>query len=154
MTLSCSLTVASPPLPPVKLPVFRIMAGKCSVLMKQGKYEIPCPCDGFEALSEQLQPGNPDIICLGCEHYLSQHGPTSSADIQPTTDKLISLQKGEAGSAKATGKRKMAEKEQPEIDVGSVCLCSETIQKLAELVDEKRVVHIRGTPASGKTTLA
>ncbi|KAF5859922.1 hypothetical protein ETB97_002236 [Aspergillus alliaceus] len=31
---------------------------------------------------------------------------------------------------------------------------SETVSKLADLIDEQKVVHVRGTPASGKTTLA
>ncbi|RHZ73855.1 hypothetical protein CDV55_107981 [Aspergillus turcosus] len=31
---------------------------------------------------------------------------------------------------------------------------SETVAKLADLIDSQKVVHVRGTPASGKTTLA
>ncbi|RHZ44951.1 uncharacterized protein CDV56_100341, partial [Aspergillus thermomutatus] len=31
---------------------------------------------------------------------------------------------------------------------------SETVSKLADLIDSQKVVHVRGTPASGKTTLA
>jgi energy-coupling factor transporter ATP-binding protein EcfA2 len=30
----------------------------------------------------------------------------------------------------------------------------ETVEKLATLLDEKAVVHVRGTPATGKSTLA
>ncbi|KAL2807614.1 hypothetical protein BJX63DRAFT_411689 [Aspergillus granulosus] len=87
------------------------MAGKCRGLLKHLKYEIYCPCAGFEALSEQLQPGHPNIICRGCGHRLSQHGPTSLADIQPATDKLITLQQtGEADSATARGKKKRKRK--------------------------------------------
>ncbi|KAL4783696.1 hypothetical protein BJX76DRAFT_357720 [Aspergillus varians] len=35
-----------------------------------------------------------------------------------------------------------------------VCPRVETVMKLADLLDKKRIVHIRGTPSSGKTTLA
>ena len=36
----------------------------------------------------------------------------------------------------------------------SICPRADTIQKLATILDEERVVHVRGTPSSGKTTLA
>jgi KaiC/GvpD/RAD55 family RecA-like ATPase len=29
-----------------------------------------------------------------------------------------------------------------------------TVQRLAELLDEYKIVHVRGTPVTGKTTLA
>lgn len=35
-----------------------------------------------------------------------------------------------------------------------ICLRTDTVEKLATILDEKRVVHVRGTPSSGKTTLA
>ena len=35
-----------------------------------------------------------------------------------------------------------------------ICPRTDTVEKLAELLDKKRVVHVRGTPCSGKTTLA
>jgi hypothetical protein len=35
-----------------------------------------------------------------------------------------------------------------------ICPRTDTVKKLATLLDEKRVVHVRGTPSSGKTTLA
>ena len=35
-----------------------------------------------------------------------------------------------------------------------ICPRTDTVKKLAALLDEKRVVHVRGTPSSGKTTLA
>ena len=34
------------------------------------------------------------------------------------------------------------------------CPRTDTIKKLATILDERRVVHVRGTPSSGKTTLA
>jgi hypothetical protein len=34
------------------------------------------------------------------------------------------------------------------------CPRTETVRKLAELVDKYKVIHVRGTPASGKSTLA
>src|ERR1700722_6794495 len=35
-----------------------------------------------------------------------------------------------------------------------ICPRTNTVEKLAKILDEKRVVHVRGTPYSGKTTLA
>lgn len=35
-----------------------------------------------------------------------------------------------------------------------ICPRTDTIRKLATILDEERVAHVRGTPASGKTTLA
>jgi len=35
-----------------------------------------------------------------------------------------------------------------------ICPRMDTVQKLATILDEKKVVHVRGTPSSGKTTLA
>lgn len=35
-----------------------------------------------------------------------------------------------------------------------ICPRTDTIEKLATILDERRVVHVRGTPSSGKTTLA
>ena len=35
-----------------------------------------------------------------------------------------------------------------------ICPRTDTIQKLAKILDEYRVIYIRGTPSSGKTTLA
>src|SRR5436305_8632164 len=35
-----------------------------------------------------------------------------------------------------------------------ICPRTDTVEKLATLLDEKRVVHVRGTPSAGKTTLA
>jgi hypothetical protein len=35
-----------------------------------------------------------------------------------------------------------------------ICPRTDTVEKLVTILDEKRVVHVRGTPSSGKTTLA
>lgn len=35
-----------------------------------------------------------------------------------------------------------------------ICPRTDTVEKLSTILDEKRVVHVRGTPSSGKTTLA
>jgi hypothetical protein len=39
-------------------------------------------------------------------------------------------------------------------DNPDICPRTDTVEKLATILDEKRVIHVRGTPASGKTTLA
>src|SRR3954452_22274085 len=39
-------------------------------------------------------------------------------------------------------------------DIPYRCPRTDTVKKLAAVLDEKRVDHVRGTPSSGKTTLA
>jgi hypothetical protein len=36
----------------------------------------------------------------------------------------------------------------------SICTRDETVSKLAEIVDLEDIVHVRGTPASGKSMLS
>jgi len=39
-------------------------------------------------------------------------------------------------------------------DDPDICPRTDTVEKLATILDEKRVIHVRGTPCSGKTILA
>ncbi|KAL2821050.1 hypothetical protein BJX63DRAFT_418092 [Aspergillus granulosus] len=107
------------------------MAGKCEGVITSVQLRIPCPCVGFQGLS---QPGQLDVPCIVCGHPLSQHRSTSLADLQPEMNDITPLQKREA-------------------DI-SMNPRSDTTEKLADLIDKRSVVHVRGTPACGKTTLA
>ena len=46
-------------------------------------------------------------------------------------------------------------KEQPSLEDNlHICPRPDTVEKLATMLDDERVIHVRGTPSSGKTTLA
>ncbi|KAL2819130.1 hypothetical protein BJX63DRAFT_28379 [Aspergillus granulosus] len=119
------------------------MAGKCEAIVEYGEFRMPCPCDRFEGLS---QPGQPDVSCKRCLHPLSQHGSTSLADIQPEMNDKTPLQKRDADLAE--------DNILAHLNLAPMYPRPDTVQKLANLVDQQKVVHVRGTPASGKTTLA
>ncbi|RAL17123.1 uncharacterized protein BO97DRAFT_431122 [Aspergillus homomorphus CBS 101889] len=113
-------------------PVLRIMSGKCHFLVPVGTLTICCPCTGFTGTSTD---GQLDILCQACLHPLTQHGDVISAEVYST----------QQGSS------------QLEISVPLdpfISPPSETVSKLVDLIDSEKVVHVRGTPASGKTTLA
>ncbi|KAL2820673.1 hypothetical protein BJX63DRAFT_280234 [Aspergillus granulosus] len=145
-SISSILTVVSSPpsSPPAKLPIFKIMAGNCEGVITSVQVRVPCPCVGFEGLS---QPGQLDVPCIVCGHPLSQHRSTSLADRQPEMGSAAPLQQHrEAGPAEddtATGP-----------NLASVYPRPDTVEKLAELVDQQKIVLVRGTPSSGKTMLA
>ncbi|KAI9371775.1 hypothetical protein BJX61DRAFT_510218 [Aspergillus egyptiacus] len=115
-----------------KFPVLRIMSGSCNSPIMVGNLTARCPCTGFTGTSKD---GQLDIFCQKCLHPLTQHGDASSAvvdSIQQGSDQL----KTSSNPFQYLSPR------------------SETVSKLADLIDSQKVVHVRGTPASGKTTLA
>ncbi|KAL4942456.1 hypothetical protein BDV06DRAFT_211805 [Aspergillus oleicola] len=114
-----------------KFPVLRIMSGSCKSPVPVGKLTIRCPCKGFTGIS---QDGQLNIVCEECLHPLTQHGDASSAEVDSTQ-----------GSSQLETSFILCQYLSPR---------SETVSRLADLIDSQKVVHVRGTPASGKTTLA
>ncbi|PYH94808.1 hypothetical protein BO71DRAFT_352744 [Aspergillus ellipticus CBS 707.79] len=99
---------------------------------------IPCICEqGFFAMSsdsiEQKQ-------CTYCNHTVSEHDDVETPSGCPPS--ALHLE----------------EFEEPGIDKVTqsplTCLREDTISAFAEVVKANPVVHVRGTPSSGKTTLA
>ncbi|EAL88434.1 hypothetical protein AFUA_1G07240 [Aspergillus fumigatus Af293] len=115
-----------------KFPVLRIMSGDCNYLFTAGNITVRCPCKGFTGTSKD---GQLDIFCQNCSHSLTQHGDVSSAEVDSTQQRSSQL-------------------ETSSILCPYISPRSETVSKLADLIDSQKVVHVRGTPASGKTTLA
>jgi len=137
-------TCTSAPFEVVKVtPRFRIMAaGKCTVILKVGKLEVPCPCgQGIFTLASQ---SGLDECCTQCHHLLSDH---QDAQID------VSLSQGLASvSSQDQGQQHV---QQPKAtDHQSICPRQSTVSMLATLVDSERIVHVRGTPASGKSILS
>ncbi|PLN86024.1 hypothetical protein BDW42DRAFT_121850 [Aspergillus taichungensis] len=51
-TSQSTTTVTSVSTTPSKLPVLRIMSGKCNFLFTAGTLTVCCPCDGFTEMFE------------------------------------------------------------------------------------------------------
>lgn len=132
VTSQSSVTVTPVSSRKSKFPVLRIVSGRCNYLITVGKLTTLCPCTEFSGTS---QNGQLNIICEKCDHPLTQHGDASSVEIDSTQQGSRQLEK--------------ASKTCPYLSSRS-----ETVSKMAELVDSQKVVHVRGTPASGKSTLA
>ncbi|PKY02893.1 hypothetical protein P168DRAFT_305277 [Aspergillus campestris IBT 28561] len=105
----------------------RIMAsGRCQFETEQNG---SCDCSrGLYILAAENRLSDD---CLNCHHPLSKHADGETDKIMPRPLK----------SRKVT-------------DDLSICPREGTVQQLADLILSRKVVHVRGTPASGKTTLA
>lgn len=56
-------------------------------------------------------------------------------------------------SSPAPDSRHLLKKSIANLKYPDICPRTKTVETLARIIDEKRVVHVRGTPSSGKTTL-
>ncbi|OGM44053.1 hypothetical protein ABOM_007799 [Aspergillus bombycis] len=119
-----------------------LAAGPCTATCKSGKLKIPCPCtQGIFTVT----PGSPlEGTCEDCDHLLSLHRSFGSKS--SPTDILAS-----AGNSDHTRQRVMHRLTTSD---PTRCLRRDTVSKLAAAVDDKDVIHVRGTPASGKTVLS
>ena len=119
------------------------MSGRCTVvLMTLGEFAVPCPCGRgeFDApLSTE---------CKRCTHSLFQHEDASPAPAQDS----MSQSQGMASSMAVDGHVPNLADEVQSDPLGSQR--KDTVSALWERLQQVRVVHVRGTPASGKSTLA
>ncbi|WEW54602.1 hypothetical protein PRK78_000022 [Emydomyces testavorans] len=98
--------------------------GPCRIMI--GRME--CPCTGGRAASEYSE-ALPPHVCEVCKHAMSDHDAYGEA------------------AGKTKGRYWWTQNP-------AHCPRRDTVQKLAQLLDQFKVIHVRGTPASGKTTLA
>ncbi|KAE8399221.1 hypothetical protein BDV37DRAFT_261238 [Aspergillus pseudonomiae] len=130
-----AITVATILISPAEMPT--ISVGKCAWSCGL----TICTCTGFKAqVQEPLTRNLPSIKCPRCHHTVSDHGRTTSLatshDVGPASVE------------------KTANHEEKGHELPFVSHRTDTVKKLADLIDRVNVVHVRGTPASGKTTLA
>ncbi|OJD14254.1 hypothetical protein AJ78_05383 [Emergomyces pasteurianus Ep9510] len=92
-----------------------------------------CVCDSGTARSN-LYEDNSDAICSVCDHPMALH-----TDYHPSED--------------VTSKPE-EESETPLRIPNDICPRQKTVCRLAELIENYTVIHVRGTPSSGKSTLA
>lgn len=79
MASSHSTTAATPVSTSTsKIPVLRVIAGKCNYPLTVGNLTVCCPCKEFTGTSKG---GQLDICCQTCLHPLTQHGDASSAEV-------------------------------------------------------------------------
>ncbi|KAE8378205.1 hypothetical protein BDV26DRAFT_261958 [Aspergillus bertholletiae] len=112
----------------------RIMAaGECKVEFTSGKIRVPCPCT--RGIFEINLTADPLAKCSECDHSLEDHEDAVSSKQQVEKDTESPLH------------RRI-------VDDMNFCPRQDTVTKLIDLIDLYPIIHVRGTPASGKTTLA
>src|SRR5437762_12318947 len=117
-------------------PTLRIMgSGPCTYLVSIGKIKFPCPCrqGGFNIQSNIPIQGNEE--CQECAHPLSSHQDITSSAL-PQHIRPRSTTKPSADEDPLISKRE------------------DTVAVLWEQLQVVRMMHVRGTPASGKSALA
>ncbi|KAL4788605.1 hypothetical protein BJX76DRAFT_1427 [Aspergillus varians] len=130
------------PLPQNKLTsISRTMStGRCTAVLKTGKYELTCPCS--EGVFIMTSQSTLEMKCQECDHLLLDH-EDSHPRSSPTELSAF------AGNSNYT----QEDLTKPTI-IRTRCLRKDTVSKVAAAVDSQNVIHIRGTPASGKTVLS
>lgn len=129
--------------------------GPCQFESRTGQFK--CPCKAGSGISS-TSAVDLQMLCSECGHPLAQHmhygegaihAPFSYRRSVPnfalpeSPDHLLPP----SASPQSSGK--------PHFKVeDDVCPRSETVETLVQMLNEYAVVHVRGTPATGKTTLA
>ncbi|KAL2829696.1 hypothetical protein BDW59DRAFT_32780 [Aspergillus cavernicola] len=120
---------------PASPPTFHIMAGKCRYEITEGCTRTCCLCSQFEAsLDPELSAKDAvNKACSRCGHSVLEHEEASHfiRFSAPANDTL-----------------------EDDFDSHFMSQRKDTVVQLANLLENQKVVHVRGTPASGKTTLA
>ncbi|PLN74690.1 hypothetical protein BDW42DRAFT_181882 [Aspergillus taichungensis] len=115
-------------------------AGPCGYLYGSGTLKTKCACPmGFV---QQDRASDEHAKCQTCDHEIMFH---ESATQSPN----IALNHGIGSVVSNTIPERVIN-----FSSDHICPRHDTINKLIDLLREKSVVHVRGTPASGKTVLA
>ncbi|KAL5356892.1 hypothetical protein BJX96DRAFT_143569, partial [Aspergillus floccosus] len=129
--------------PPRAPSLLRIMAsGKCRGIITSGRINLPCPCEqGIFAISST---SNVQKRCTHCNHTIGEH-----EDVKSLAEDSLSVNglDQEQQDVEKTRACKVT-------DTPLTCPRQDTVSAFAGIIASEPVVHVRGTPASGKTTLA
>ncbi|OJD12521.1 hypothetical protein AJ78_06903 [Emergomyces pasteurianus Ep9510] len=131
------------------------MVGPCT--FTSGTLKCMCTEGSCASLIDAV---NPDALCNRCLHPMKVHSSYGKQKVPSilvyyyNCGGILSLTITAPPSSEAT--------ETPHNDIQpplpsqffDICPRERTVQSLARLLEENTVMHIRGTPASGKTTLA
>jgi hypothetical protein len=129
------------------------MSGRCTATIVAGKFNYPCACLLGEYDISLSGVDTRDIECKACTHLLSQHEDAGSSIAQDSLSQGVS---SFILSIVADG-RVIGPAGRPQtllVDDPSESPRRDTVTTLWDRIQEVGVVHIRGTPASGKSTLA
>lgn len=118
--------------------VVKITMGSCTFIHHKWG---PCDCK----TGSTITPGHHNGNCKTCGHDMQVHR---------SYGKPISISQKVLGSFEDHSGHHYHYSPPNQPLHPDICPRSETITKLVEMLDELGVIHIRGTPASGKTTLA
>lgn len=117
------------------------MKGPCQASLQAGRLSVACPCKLGRALGPFSPNEDPD--CEDCNHPLSDHSPYLSEQLMeaealpPQNPPSVSKHEVLAFAFSAT-----------------TCRREQTVRNLSKMLMEYKVIHVRGTPTSGKTYLA
>ncbi|PYH70284.1 ATP-binding protein [Aspergillus vadensis CBS 113365] len=134
---SAMTNAACPQIP--NAPVRILASGKCTFILTAGRLKFYCPCDKG---TFHLSSVDPDEKCERCEHTLNYHEDAVSSAVPQNTEQVI------------------PDEDRNETQYGwieddpYICPRQDTVTELIKLIDAYPVILVRGTPASGKTTLA
>lgn len=137
-----------------------VLLGKCKVRGPAGTYECPC-------VNGRYFTGIPSSTCTECLHPLTLHdeyGKNRSISfslhnpaVKHDSDcPLVPVAPQFPGQPYSTidDQSRLVHGSTPIGRLSSISPREKTVTGLQKLLDEYRVVHVRGTPSSGKTTLA
>jgi hypothetical protein len=127
---------------------FQITMGPCTFKIKNGSM---CSCTSGSCTSNTYA-NTIEERCESCEHLMSLHsdyGKTFHLLKHVDADICFTVPTSLSAGPSNPPKEPFPFHSDPH-----VCPRTKTVAKLAARLDEKRVVHVRGTPASGKTILA
>lgn len=122
------------------------MFGPCRVTIQEGRFHCFCKAGVHVHPSTSIDLSEP---CSTCNHPLVEHEdvPDHSFD---SVHKLSTLEPKPSGSSSSVPAVQLA-------DTGlsnTISPRTRSIETLARLLDEHAMIHVRGTPASGKSTMA
>jgi hypothetical protein len=130
-----------------------VMSGRCTATVVIGKITIPCPClhGVFDVPLGTIN--TTEANCQDCAHLLSQHEDAGSSIAQDSLSQgmssfIISI----VADGRVIGPA--GRPQTPLVDDPSESPRRDTVATLWGRIQEVGVVHVRGTPASGKSTLA
>ncbi|KAL4970219.1 uncharacterized protein BDV14DRAFT_186686 [Aspergillus stella-maris] len=113
--------------------------GKCTAHASFGMFDVACPCPaGLFTWSESAF----ETICQRCGHPLQDH-----RDFSP--EPALKEESTSASDSEHAQEHVMEVTTKP-----TRCRRNRTVLELASALDNQDVIHVRGTPASGKTTLS
>ena len=119
--------------------------GHCNFTSKSG---VLCSCTSGSCTSEIDMKGREEH-CDECGHKMSLHSDYSKNFTLQSNVLYWCLFKVAPAPAPHLPKKSILALDYPDISPRS-----KTVETLAGILETKRVVHVRGTPSSGKTTLA